>query len=179
MPKFVFSLGQLKIDVIDDGMGEETESVTPVSLQENLNSMIIYINQILDRLPETEKVAFLKNDQYPNGTFVLVKNEVKTPIVPQYLLTRLQDSVPDAYQLAQGEKWGWSIANKATAISINNLDKGFEEHLVACLNKYAEEGEDLNYELDFTYKVAATIVNAPQVTASSDKKFHFTVKATK
>lgn len=173
MTKTVFSLGNLKIEY-----SEEANGITPVSLQENLNSMIVYINEILDRLPETEKVEFLKNDQYPEGTFVLVKNGITTPIVPQYLLSRFQDALPNAYQLTDGEKWGWSIANKTDA-TINNLDKGFKEHRVKCLNQYVEEGEDLNYIMDFTYKVVATITNSPQVTASSDKRFHFTVKAAK
>jgi len=33
--------------------------------------------------------------------------------------------------------------------------------------------------MDFIYKVVATVPNAPQVTASSSVKFHFTVKAVK
>ncbi len=174
MSRTVFSLGPLRYEFVDEAVGD----VTPVSLQQNLNTMIPYINQMLDRLPDTEKVLFLKNDKYPEGTFILEKNGTKTPIVPQYLLSRFQDVIIDAYNLAVEKDWKWTIANKTDA-TINNLDTSFEKHLVECLNKYVEEGEDLNYPLDFTYKVVATVTNAPQVTASSDKKFQFTVKAAK
>ncbi|WP_425381644.1 hypothetical protein [Spiroplasma endosymbiont of Polydrusus pterygomalis] len=173
MSKIVFS-GTLKYELIDEAAGY----ITPVSLQQNLNTMIPYINQMLDRLPDTEKVLFLKNNEYPEGTFVLEKNGTITPIVPQYLLSRFQDVIIDAYNLAVEKDWKWTIANKTDA-TINNLDTGFEKHLVACLNRYAEEGEDLKYPLDFTYKIVATVTNAPQVTASADKKFQFTVKAVK
>lgn len=60
MAKTVFSLGQLRIEFIDDGMGEKAGGVTPVYLQENLNSMIIYINQILDRLTRNRKSCIFK-----------------------------------------------------------------------------------------------------------------------
>lgn len=91
-------------------------------VQANLNTMIPYINQILEALPATEKVAFLKDEQYPNGTFVLVTSAGITPIVPQYLLTRLQETAPKAFILAEGSTWGWSIA-KGDDVSINDLEK--------------------------------------------------------
>ncbi|WP_174481044.1 hypothetical protein [Spiroplasma endosymbiont of Danaus chrysippus] len=153
-------------------------NIEPIGVQTNLNSMVPYINQILESLPATEKVAFLKDEQYPNGTFVLVTSAGITPIVPQYLLTRLQETAPKAYILAQGQQWEWSIANQ-TDISINDLENQFEEHTKKCLNEYISSGDALNYKMNFIYKVVASVPNAPQVTASSSIKFHFTVKEVK
>ncbi|WP_342260644.1 hypothetical protein [Spiroplasma endosymbiont of Notiophilus biguttatus] len=140
--------------------------------------MVPYINQILEALPDTEKVAFLKDEKYRNGTFVLVTSVGITPIVPEYLLTRLQETTPKAYVLAQGQQWGWSIANQ-TDVSINDLINQFKEHTQKCLNEYICSGDTLDYKMDLIYKVVATVPNAPQVIASSSVKFHFTVKAVK
>ncbi|WP_338960415.1 hypothetical protein [Spiroplasma endosymbiont of Lasioglossum villosulum] len=184
MQKTTFILGHLKIEHTtttgntDSNNINVLDNVDPISVQANLNSMVPYINQILEALPATEKVAFLKDEQYPNGTFVLVTSAGITPIVPQYLLTRLQETAPKAYILAQSQQWGWSIASQ-TDVSINDLENQFEEHTKKCLNAYIASGDELDYKMDFIYKVVATVPNAPQVTASSSVKFHFTVKAVK
>lgn len=149
-------------------------------IKENLNSMTIYITQLLDLSPLT-RIFLLKNNDYPSGMFAV--RDRKTTIEQKYNIIAEQvalDYMRNLFQAAYNQAsinktWEWFI-NDLNNVTIPNLTNSFKEHLEKCRINAIEVGDQfLNYKMN--YPITIKVMNEGKIVdVTSSETFEYTVK---
>ncbi|WP_425381643.1 hypothetical protein [Spiroplasma endosymbiont of Polydrusus pterygomalis] len=149
-------------------------------IKENLNTMTIYITQLLDLSPFTRNFL-IKNEKYQNATFAVrnrkeITEEKYNIISEQVILDYMRNMFQAAYSQASiNESWEWFI-NDLNNVTIVNLTNLFKKHLEECKIKWIADGDDsLAYHMDYpiTIKVA---IKGKTFNVTSTQNFTYIVR---
>lgn len=149
-------------------------------IKENLNTMTIYITQLLDLSPFT-RIFLLKDEQYQNATFAVRDRKEITEkkyniISEQVILDYMRNMFQAAYSQASINKtWEWFI-NDLNNVTIVNLTILFKKHLEECKIKWIADGDEaLKYHMDYPITIKV-VIKGNTYNVTSTENFAYIVR---